>query len=68
MYREVFNVEFNVGFPRPKSNRCDCCKENKMNMEKGFTSLEYKKQFERHIFLRLILIKKGRVIERKMEN
>ena len=34
-----------------------------MNMEKGFTSFEYKKQFEHHIFLRPILIKKGRVIE-----
>ena len=42
-YRKVFNTEFNIGFLRPKSHRCDCCEENKMNMEKGFISLEYKK-------------------------
>ena len=51
-YREVFNAEFNVGFLRPKSDRCDYCEESKMNMGKGFTSLEYKKQFERHIIFK----------------
>ena len=52
MYREVFNTEFNIHFIRPKSDHHDCCEDSKMNMEKGFTSLEYKKLFEHLIFLR----------------
>ena len=49
---KYFNTEFNIRFIRPKSDQHDCCEDSKMNMEKGITSLEYKKLFERLIFLR----------------
>ena len=32
-YRFIFNTEFNIGFHKPKTDRCDCCELYKVKMD-----------------------------------
>ena len=51
-YRQIFNEEFNLGFTKPKSDRCDACEESKMNVQKGKVLSEGEREsIEHHKFL-----------------
>ena len=43
LYRQIFNQEYNIGFLKPKKDRCDICEVAKMNKENS------SEKYEKHL-------------------
>ncbi|CAC5379231.1 unnamed protein product [Mytilus coruscus] len=48
-YKNIFNLEFNLGFHTPKKDRCDHCEEYKSNKLINQVSEDLKMKYELHI-------------------
>ncbi|CAC5415816.1 unnamed protein product [Mytilus coruscus] len=48
-YKNIFNLEFNLGFHNPKKDRCDLCEEYKSNKLINQVSEDLKMKYELHI-------------------